>query len=97
MNIQHKSDDSEGVFFIEKEGKNIGKMTYSVSTNGNKMVIDHTEVSPAHRGQDYGKALVNASVEFARKNDFKILPVCRYAKAILLRSKEYADVLVPGF
>lgn len=96
MNIQHKSDETEGVFFIEQDGKAIGKLTYNFS-GGTKLVIDHTEVSPNHKGEGLGKELVKAAVEFARKNNYKLLPVCPYAKAILLRTKEYADVLVPGF
>ncbi|MES2765613.1 MAG: GNAT family N-acetyltransferase [Bacteroidota bacterium] len=95
MNIQHKSDETEGVFFIEQDGKAIGKLTYNFS-GGTKLVIDHTEVSPKHKGEGLGKELVKAAVEFARKNNYKLLPVCPYAKVILLGTKEYADVLVPG-
>ncbi len=93
MNVQHSGDDKEGRFFLEENGAQIGEMIYMFSDDG-KLVINHTEVSPDFEGKGLGKELVKAAVEFARKKGFKILPACRYAKTVLLKTKEYADVLV---
>lgn len=58
-----------------------------------KMIIDHTEVSKIHKGEGKGKQLIAAAVAFARQNQIKILPLCKFARAILTKTKEYEDVL----
>lgn len=60
----------------------------------NNVVVTHTYVSDVFKGQGVGKKLVNAVVDFARENNRKIVPICSFAKAILEKSEEYADVLV---
>ncbi len=67
-------------------------MTY-VPNGDDKIVIDHTEVNEALRGQGIGQQLVAAAVEYARDTHKKIVPVCPYAKKILEENKEYQDVL----
>jgi predicted GNAT family acetyltransferase len=92
MEIQHRSTESKGKFFIEKDGKRIAEMTYS-KAGETKIIIDHTEVSDAGRGKGYGKQLVKEGVEFARENDLKIMPLCPFAKAIIHKTPEFQDVL----
>lgn len=92
MEIQHRSTESKGEFFIEKDGKHIAEMTYS-KAGETKIIIDHTEVSDAGRGHGLGKQLVKSGVEFARENDLKIMPLCPFAKAIIQRTPEFQDVL----
>lgn len=58
-----------------------------------KFIIEHTIVNPAHEGKGLGKQLVNASVDFARQNHYKILPLCPYAKKVMEHSDDYKDVL----
>ncbi len=67
-------------------------MTYTM-VGEDLMIIDHTEVGEELKGQGAGKELVKASVEFARKNNIKILPLCPFAKATFKKTPEYADVL----
>ncbi len=67
-------------------------MTY-VWAGEQKMIIDHTEVDPSLKGKGVGKQLVNAAVEKARAGNFKIVPLCPFAKAVLEKSEEYADVI----
>ena len=57
------------------------------------LIIDHTEVSDVLRGKNVGKQLVAAAVDYARKNNIKILPLCPFAKSVFERVKEYSDVL----
>lgn len=92
MEIQHRSTESKGEFFIEKDGKRIAEMTYS-KAGETKIIIDHTEVSDEGRGEGLGKKLVKKGVEFARENDLKIMPLCPFAKAIIQKTSEFQDVL----
>jgi predicted GNAT family acetyltransferase len=92
MQIQHRDSDTKGVFFIEQNGLRVGEMTY-VHAGPGKIIIDHTEVDPSQGGKGIGKKLVLAGVEYARKNNLKIVPVCPYAKKVLEGAEEYADVV----
>lgn len=92
MQIQHKTTETKGAFFIEKDGKRIAEMTYS-KAGKTKIIIDHTEISDEGRGKGYGKQLVKEGVEFARENDLKIMPLCPFAKAIIQKTPEFQDVL----
>lgn len=92
MEIQHETTETKGAFFIEKDGDRIAEMTYS-KAGETKIIIDHTEVRGEGRGKGYGKQLVKEGVEFARKNDLKIMPLCPFAKAIIQKTPEFQDVL----
>jgi len=92
MNVQHRSGDTKGEFFIEKEGNVVAKMTYSKLGN-TQMIVDHTEVSDDMRGEDLGKALVKAGVEYAREQGLKIIPLCPFAKSVIEKDPDLQDVL----
>ncbi len=91
MNIQLEKTDTGGTFFIEQEGKRVAFMEFSSSPG--RIIISHTDVSDVLRGKNAGKQLVAASVEYARKNNIKIIPLCPFARSVFDRVKEYADVL----
>jgi uncharacterized protein len=92
MEIKHEYNNKKGLFFIEENGKQIASLTY-VFAGEDKFIIEHTVVNPKNEGKGLGKQLVNAAVEFARKNAYKILPLCVYAKKVMEGSDEYKDVL----
>ena len=92
MNIQQEESASKGTFFIEEGGERLAFMTYS-KAGTSRIIIDHTEVSPELKGKNAGKQLVSAAVDYARKNNIKILPLCPFARSVFERVKEYADVL----
>ncbi|REL38250.1 N-acetyltransferase [Rhodohalobacter sp. SW132] len=92
MDIQHKSGETKGEFYIEKSGAVKGKITYSKLGN-TQLIIDHTEVADDLRGEDMGRTLVEHAVNYARRNNLKIIPLCPFAKSIIERDKSLQDVL----
>ncbi|MDR0866160.1 MAG: N-acetyltransferase [Candidatus Symbiothrix sp.] len=92
MEIIRKDNGNEGVFKTIKNGEEIGEMTY-IWRSGNKILINHTEVDPEYEGQGIGKKMVMQAVDFARKNDVKIIPVCPFVVALFERIPEIGDVL----
>ena len=92
MEIQHKSGETKGEFYLETDGKVKAKMTYSKLGN-TQIIIDHTEVSDSLRGQDVGKMLVEFGVKYARKHNLKVIPLCPFAKATIERDEALQDVL----
>jgi predicted GNAT family acetyltransferase len=92
MHIQHKTTDKHGTFYIEQDGDTVAEIVYSQQENG-PMVIEHTEVDEQLRGKNIGNELVERAVEYAREKDYKITPVCVFAKAVFDKNEEYKDVL----
>lgn len=75
-----------------RDGKQAGKMTYS-RMGQSKIIIDHTEVEEPFKNTGAGRELVEHGVEWARKNDTKILPLCPFAKNLIDRDPDLQDVL----
>jgi uncharacterized protein len=92
MIIKRQEHGKKGAFFIEAEGEWVAEMTYH-REGLRKIVIDHTAVSRSLKGRGVGRALVDASVKFARGKNLLIKPVCTFAKKVLESSEEYEDVL----
>ncbi|TVR31809.1 MAG: N-acetyltransferase [Balneolaceae bacterium] len=92
MNIQQRSGETKGEFYLEKDGEVKAKMTYSKLGN-TQIIIDHTEVSDELRGENIGKKLVESGVEYARQNNLKVIPLCAFARATIERDESLQDVL----
>jgi len=67
-------------------------MTFSVAGN-DLIIIDHTDVHENYRGQGLGRILLDALVEKARVEHFKILPLCPYARSEFEKDPSLRDVL----
>lgn len=91
ITVKHQHSESKGQFVLLDTDKQIGIMTYSVAGT-DKIIIDHTEVDPAYKGQGLGEKLVMAGVDFAREQKIKILPLCPYAKSIFAKKEDIQDV-----
>ncbi|RRD40275.1 N-acetyltransferase [Leptotrichia sp. OH3620_COT-345] len=74
MDIKHLED--KGFFIYDDKGEMIAELTYK--KDGNKLIFDHTYVSPSLRGQGVGDKLFAAGIEFAENNNYKVVPVCSY-------------------
>ncbi|WP_244518655.1 GNAT family N-acetyltransferase [Parapedobacter composti] len=92
MEILRDDNGKKGQFTATINGEQAGLMTYTWAGD-NRFIIDHTEANPAFSGQGVGKGLVMAAVDFARENQFKILPLCPYAKTVFERNADIRDVL----
>jgi len=93
MNIIQDNNATRGAFIAIDNEVEAGLMTYTWAGE-TKFIIDHTEVNEAFNGQGVGKKMVLAAVDFARKNNLKILPLCPFAKSVFLKqADEFKDVL----
>jgi predicted GNAT family acetyltransferase len=90
--IEHERSGHKGAFVWVQDGKHLARMTYSVA--GKRIIIDHTEVDDVLRGKGAGEQLVRAAVEWARKENVKLLPLCPFARSVFQKTPEYSDVLV---
>ena len=89
--IRHEDDSRHGLFFIEREGRRVAELTYRML--GETAVVDHTWVDPALRGGKLAPSLVEAVVDWARREHRKISPACSYVRMVMDRKPEaYQDV-----
>ena len=89
--IEHQRSGHRGAFAWVQDGKRLAEMTYTVA--GTRVIIDHTQVDDALRGKKVSEQLVRAAVEWARKENAKLLPLCPFARSVFEKTPEYADVL----
>ena len=68
------------------------EMTFSRASD-KLIIIDHTGVPDAYRGQKVGVALMERAVSDARDGGYKILPLCPFAAAQFRRHPDWSDVL----
>lgn len=91
MDIRDEEHGSGGRYLAEVDGHE-AEMTYS-RTSPKLIIIDHTGVPDALRGQGVGQALALHAVEAARKGGWKIIPLCPFFKAQSQRHDEWRDVV----
>jgi uncharacterized protein len=85
---------SRGRYSYRVDGQE-AELTYSKAGEG-LIIIDHTGVPPAFRGQGVAEALVTRAVMDARAAGKRVLPLCSYAAAQFRRHPDWADVLEGG-
>ncbi|WP_048644897.1 GNAT family N-acetyltransferase [Nitratireductor soli] len=90
--ITAEDNGSKGRYVYRADGHE-AEMTFS-KVGTSQIIIDHTEVPEAFRGQGVGVALVARAVEDARQSGVKIRPLCPFAAAQFRRHAEWHDVLV---
>lgn len=89
-----ESKKKENGFYVgEDMQKPLAEITYHLRDDST-LVIDHTYVSDTLRGQGVGGALVHKVAELARKENKKIIPLCSYAKRVMIQNPDYQDVLI---
>jgi uncharacterized protein len=94
MHIQHKQTGHRGMFFIQadEEDEILAELSYN-KQGEDTMVIEHTEVDDALRGQNVGFQLVEAAVHYARSHGWKIIAICSFASGVIEKKPEFQDVL----
>jgi hypothetical protein len=90
--IELEDGGSKGRYLLRSPEGAIAEMTFS-KVGERMIIIDHTEVPDAFRGQGVGLRLVTRAVEDARAAGKKIIPLCPFANAQFHRHPEWADVL----
>jgi predicted GNAT family acetyltransferase len=89
--VQREERRSGGRYTIVVDGHE-SEMTYS-RASPQLIIIDHTAVHDALRGRGIGQVLVTRAVEDARREGYRIIPLCPFAKAQFERHPEWRDVV----
>jgi predicted GNAT family acetyltransferase len=90
--IRLEDSGTKGRYVIAGPDGAEAEMTFT-KVGQHQIIIDHTGVPDAFRGQGVGLRLVTRAVEDARAQGKKIIPLCPFAAAQFRRHPEWADVL----
>lgn len=94
-----REDREQGGRYVARIGGVEGEAELVFTRRGADLIsADHTGAPETMRGTGAAAALVVAMVEDARKNGFRILPLCPYVRAQYRKHPDWADVmtLAPG-
>ncbi len=91
--IEH--DPERMTFEIELDKGLRAVLEYRSNREG-KMFLTNTEVPEQMRGKGIAAILVKHALDFARENNYRIIPVCSYVKSYLKRYPEYQSLMASG-
>lgn len=77
MNITIVHNEKEKRFSAIDNETELGYLTYTVKEN--TMNIEHTVVTPEHRGKGIGSMLVDAACDYSVKSKFILVSSCSFA------------------
>ncbi len=94
MEFINKRSGNGGVIAMNNETEEVGRLTYTIFPEDQKLIISFVLVHPKFEGKGMGKFLVNEGIRFARENHWKIYPHCSYARSVMSRMPEVQDILL---
>ncbi len=89
LEIQHNIAKKRFFTFIE------GREAYLTYDNDgeNVLIFDHTYVPFNLRGQNIAAKVVRYALEYARENNFKVIPACSYVRVFIEKNKQFKDLV----
>jgi predicted GNAT family acetyltransferase len=90
---KERGDDRHGRYVARIPGVG-GEAEITFSVRGPDLIsADHTGAPESMRGTGAASALVEYMIEDARRNGFRIMPICPYVRAQYRNHPEWADVM----
>jgi predicted GNAT family acetyltransferase len=86
--VIHENEDKR--FVINLEGNEV-YVEYKMA--GNEINLYHTFTDPALRGKGLAAQVVRAALEFAKKNNLKVIPTCSYVQAFIAKNDGYKELV----
>ena len=94
MEFKNTQNGNGGFITLSKEEEEIGRLTYTIFPEDEKLIISFVYVSPKYEGKGMGKLLVSEGISFARDHHWKVFPHCSYARTVMSRMPDVEDVFL---
>ncbi|AYO56962.1 GNAT family N-acetyltransferase [Chryseobacterium sp. 6424] len=94
MKYENKQTGNGGIITLSNDTDEIGRLTYTVFPEEQRLVISFVLVHRQFEGRGMGKYLVEESIRFARDNNWKVYPHCSYARSVMKRMNDVDDLLL---
>ncbi len=92
---EHKLKVNDALHRLELEVEgSIAFIEYKLSRD--MLFLIHTEVPPAFEGKGVGTTLVEKALQYAKENNYKIVPLCDFIQSYLEEHKEWNDIVAPN-
>lgn len=82
-------NEAENTFEVRINGL-LSKLDYM--QDGKNFVITHVGVHPEFRGQGLAGKIVDASLEYAKQNSLRVIPMCSYAASYIRKNPQYMEL-----
>ncbi|SHG28465.1 hypothetical protein SAMN05444483_10812 [Salegentibacter echinorum] len=92
MEIKQIQEENRGRFKAIRNNEKAGEIIYTWAGQ-NTIIIDHTEVAPNFRARGIAKKLLAATIDFAKENKLKVIPLCSFAKNLMEKTPEFQKVM----
>lgn len=92
MRFTNNRTGNGGVISLNNETEEIGRLTYTIFPEDQKLVISYVLVHPKFEGRGMGRYLVEEGIRFAREEKMNIHPTCSYARSVMNRMSDITDV-----
>ena len=93
MKIVVEHDKEHHQFFSLIEGKK-AKLDYGVLSDGVTLDYWSTYVPSELRGKQIAQQIVNAALNYAQENNYKVIPSCSFVQAYIESHPEYKKLVV---
>jgi predicted GNAT family acetyltransferase len=60
------------------------------------LFLNHTEVPQAIEGKGVAGAIVQKTLQYAKDNNYRIVPICPFVQSFLKRHPEWNEIVVPN-
>jgi predicted GNAT family acetyltransferase len=91
MSTDVRRNEERDRYELLVDGDLAGVADYVV--NGDVVVLPHTEIDPARRGQGLGAVLVQAALDDVRAQGRSVIPTCWYVREYIDLHPDEADLL----
>ena len=87
LEVVHNTDEHRFETWIDGY---LSKVDYI--QDGKNFVITHVGVSPELRGQGVAGKITQVSLEYAKEQGLRVVPMCSYAAAYIRKNPEYMEL-----
>lgn len=87
-----RNNEQESRFEVEA-GTELAVAQYTIK--GSTIYFTHTEVPEHLEGQGIGNKLAHTALEFARSNNLRVVPRCKFIAEFIEKNPEYQDLVDP--
>lgn len=94
MKFENNQSGNGGFITLNNETEEVGRLTYTIFPEDQKLIISFVLVHPKFEGRGMGKFLVEEGIRFARENNWKVYPHCSYARSVMMRMNDVEDILL---
>lgn len=94
MVLKHYENGHKGTFYLEEGAELIAEIKYSFA-GADKMILDRTIIYNKLVDQnELTKLLLDTLIDYSRKKNIRVIPLCNITKSLIDQDMSYQDVLI---